>query len=203
MASTLPWLLPLMLPGTRPLLPLLPRKAICLPLSTHPPFTPSLALPFQVRLYDVGSARLLRHFTVSGQRPSQPAAAGAGTAISWFPDSGRVLAATHKAVEVFDARHGGGGLVHRLPSPHAFTYDVLVAGSDCLITVGQDRKIGFTRCVRRLCCWFPACFVPPCGPNLSAVVLSVACLSVIQLPHMRACCVKITCPRHCLSPPAG
>lgn len=103
--------------------------------------------PTQVRLYDVGSARLLRLFTVgAGQQSSQPAAAGAVTAISWFPDGARFVAATHKAVEVFDSRHGGGGLLHRLRSPHAFTYDVAVAGSDCLITVGQDRKIGFTRC---------------------------------------------------------
>lgn len=104
------------------------------------------SLDATVRLYDVGSARLLRLFTVGGgQQSSQPAAAGAVTAISWFPDSARFVAATHKAVEVFDARHGGGGLLHRLRSPHAFTYDVAVAGSDCLITVGQDRKIGFTR----------------------------------------------------------
>ncbi|PRW57454.1 WD repeat-containing 26-like [Chlorella sorokiniana] len=103
------------------------------------------SLDATVRLYDVGSARLLRIFTVGGQRTSQSAAAGAVTAISWFPDGARFLAATHKAIEVFDSRHGGGGLLHRLRSPHAFTYDVAVAGSDCLITVGQDRKIGFTR----------------------------------------------------------
>lgn len=100
-----------------------------------------------MRLYDVGSARLLRIYTVgSGQRSSQPAAPGSVIAISWFPDGCRFLAATSKAIEVFDARHGGGGLLHRLRSPHAFTYDVLAAGSDCLITVGQDHKLGFTRC---------------------------------------------------------
>ena len=107
--------------------------------------------PLQVRLCDAATCRCLGQYRVGGERASA-AAAGAITAIAWFPGSRRFLAATHKAVEVFDARPSGSGSsgpLHRIRSPHAFLYDVAVAGSDCLVTVGQDRKIGFTRCA----CW--------------------------------------------------
>lgn len=155
----------------------------------------------QVRLCDTATCRCVRQYTVGGERAS---GAGAVTAIAWFPGSRRFLAATHKAVEVFDARPGGGsggGLLHRLRPPHAFTYDAAVVGADCVVTVGQDRKIGFTRCS----CWLlllqavlPACalgWVPHSQPVMCVRGI-VRCRCAVAGP-----CCKVL-PRHPHSKPS-
>ncbi|PSC72285.1 WD repeat-containing 26 [Micractinium conductrix] len=128
-----------------------------------------------LRLHDVASAKQLRLFTVTdetsgvgGAAAGGGAAAAAGSAavppasavmaVSWFPDSQRVLVATHRGLAIYScaAAHPGGGgspggaaasgLLRRLPCPHNFIYDALVApNGDLVVAVGQDKRISFMR----------------------------------------------------------
>lgn len=149
----------------------------------------------QVRLYDTATCRCLRQYTVGGKRPG---AAGSVSAIAWFPGSRRFLAATPKVIEVFDAQtsgsgSSGSGLLHRVRSPHAFTYDVAVAGSDYVVTVGQDHKIGFTRCA----CWAllravaPVCQLALRGWSKSSRVRERLCVCshLSTLSHTTPCSI--------------
>jgi WD40 repeat protein len=113
-----------------------------------------------VRVHDVASCKQLQQFSVSddggGQLPQQQhgggaagasaaSAAAAVVAVSWFPDSRRFLAATRKALAIYDA-HQSGGPQRRLAPAHTFTYDAVVGpGGGCIISIGQDKQIAFHR----------------------------------------------------------
>jgi hypothetical protein len=89
-----------------------------------------------VRLHEVASARLLRQFP-------QGAAA---VAVSWFPCSTRFLVASHKALAVYGVGQAGASPQQRVAPAHAFVYDAVVGpGGGCLVSVGQDRQLAFTR----------------------------------------------------------
>lgn len=105
-----------------------------------------------MRLYDVPSGKLLRRYSMaeddSGGHSGAAGRAGAEqvVGVSWLPDSRRFVAATHRGLALVDAgREGPAAVLRRLQPPHAFLYDAVVAGGDCVITVGQDKKIGFCR----------------------------------------------------------
>ena len=109
-----------------------------------------------VRVHDVASCKQLHQFAVSenggGQSLQQQhgggaagASAAAVVAVSWFPDSRRFLAATRKALAIYDA-HQSGGPQRRLAPAHTFTYDAVVGpGGGCIISIGQDKQIAFHR----------------------------------------------------------
>lgn len=63
-----------------------------------------------------------------------------------FPDSASFLACTHRTVGVWGLG-GGAAPLRRLQAPHAFIYDAAVwPGGDYVVTVGEDRRVAFTRC---------------------------------------------------------
>lgn len=101
-----------------------------------------------VRCYDTATARLLQLYAV-GEGGQQ-----AVVAVSWFPGSSMFLAATHKALGLWGVGLGGGAPLRRLTPPHAFLYDAAVGPcGDVIITVGQDKRIAFTRWVGGCLCW--------------------------------------------------
>ena len=116
-----------------------------------------------VRVHDVACCKQLQQFTVSendrwqpppqqqhgggaaGAPPVAASAAAAVVAVSWFPDSRRFLAATRKALAIYDV-HQGRGPHRRIAPPHTFTYDAVVGpGGGSIITIGQDKQIAFYR----------------------------------------------------------